>query len=198
MKIRLPMAMLLVAWCAIATPLRAADAGQRSGRNPPEQMVTPDKPCDELDEPTRRKTERCKTEEERRIDDQAERDKARMAKEDSSHTSFLRWLHTDGLWIQPSSNATMHGLVGAHLAVANVGRIHLYGPPGVMLVLENTSRGRVLRARYTWGVSIHLTEFRMPGTTRNAQLFVSIAKVWSGVDYRAGADMMGLSITWKK
>ena len=92
----------------------------------------------------------------------------------------------------------MYGVVGVHLAVANVGRVYFFGPPGVMLVSEPTPEGRIWRGRFTWGIGLHLFDVRAPRTTRQARIFLNFAKVWSGTDYRTGSDMVGLSMTWKK
>ena len=157
-----------------------------------------DKPCKELDEEERRRTDRCKTDEERRLDDQERREKERLARENPQRSSFLRWLHTDGLWMQSSTGSSVYGVIGVHLAVANIGRIHLYGPPGLMLVSHDTPQGRIWRGAFTWGVSFRLGGVKPPGINRRAQLYLNVAKVWTGGDYRNGADMVGLSATWDK
>jgi hypothetical protein len=47
-------------------------------------------------------------------------------------------------------------------------------------------------------MSVHLTQFRVPATSRNAQLFLNLARCWTMGDERTGLDMVGLSVTWKK
>jgi hypothetical protein len=162
------------------------------------QNGTPDVPCASLKESERRRTERCKTDEEQRADDLERRRKAQAERERPSRTSFLKWLHTDLLWTESSTDASLLGVVGVHLVVAHVGRLHFYGPPGVMLVTARTPEGTVWRGRLTWGLGVHLIDFRPPGTNREARLFVNFAKVWAGGNYQTGRDMVGLSITWKK
>ena len=86
----------------------------------------------------------------------------------------------------------------AHLAVANLGRVYLYGPPGVLLLLNDTPGGHEIRPALTWGVSVYLTEFRVPGVSRPAQLFVNLSKCWTRGGYQNGLNMSGLSVTLKK
>lgn len=151
-----------------------------------------------MPEGERRKTDACKTDEERRWDDYERRQKEAEKKERISRTSFLKWMHVDSLWVPTVLGATTYGLIGAHLAVANVGRVYFYGPPGFMLLLEDGGTSRRVRPALTWGISVHLTEFRVPGTSRDAQLFVNLARCWTVGDASGGLDMGGLSVTWKK
>lgn len=155
-------------------------------------------PCASLSEEERRKTDRCKTDAEKQEDDYRARVKAREAQEKGTRSSFLRWMHTDGLWMPTESGNPTYGLIGVHLAVARVGRLHVYGPPGVMLLRQKIGSGWMLRPGLTWGFSVYLTDFRVPGTTHNAQLFANLTKVWTHGDYRTGMSMAGLSVTWKK
>jgi hypothetical protein len=113
-------------------------------------------------------------------------------------SSFLKYLHTDMLWTPSETGAGVQGLVGVHLVVANIGRVHFFGPPGVMLVTQKTSSGKMVRAASTWGTSIYLTEFRLPGSLRSAQLFLNLGKAWLSGDERTGTNMIGFSATWKK
>jgi hypothetical protein len=154
--------------------------------------------CATLSEAERRKTEACKTAEEQAEDEYLQRQKEAEAREARRNTSFWKWMHVDGMWVSTAMGSTTFGVIGAHLAVANIGRIYLYGPPGVMLLLEPTGEGRRITPAWTYGVSILVTEFRMPGTDRTTQLFVNIAKTWTVGDHRNGMDMGGLSFTWKK
>jgi hypothetical protein len=188
---------MLVATLIATGPVHAQVAPVVAGEST-HQTNKPDVPCASLDEKERRRTERCKTDEERREDDLAKREKERAERERPTKTSLLTWIHTDALWTESSSGASMFGIVGVHLAVANVGRVYFFGPPGVMLVSEETPDGRTWRGRFTWGVGFHLFDFRAPSTSRRARLFLNVAKVWSGTDYRTGADMVGLSVSWKE
>jgi hypothetical protein len=190
-------ALLLVATICAAGPALAQMTPVMTAEHA-DQTSQPDVPCASLEEPERRRTERCKTDEEQRADDLERRRKERAERERPSRTSLLRWLHTDAMWTQSSTGGSMYGVVGVHLVVANVGRLHFFGPPGVMLVTEPSSGGRMWRGKLTWGIGIHLVDFRPPGTHREARLFVNLAKAWSGSNFQTGSDMVGLSVTWKK
>ena len=90
------------------------------------------------------------------------------------------------------------GIVGTHLAIANIGRLYIYGPPGVMLLRQRHGGDWMLRPAFTWGFSFYLTEFSIPGWEQEAQLFANVTKVWTEGDQRNGIDMVGLSLTFKK
>jgi hypothetical protein len=91
----------------------------------------------------------------------------------------------------------MYGLVGVHLAVANIKRVYFFGPPGVMLLSSRTSTGRAAEPALTWGISVYLTDFHMPGL-RTSQMYLNVTKAWTMGDFHEGFDMAGLSVTWKK
>jgi hypothetical protein len=179
----------------LADPV-SAQAPQSAGQSTPQRKraVT----CASLPEPERRATEECKTEEEKREDDYRRRVADREAKERESRSSFLKWLHTDALWVPAQSGVQTYGLIGVHLAVAQVGRVHIFGPPGVILLRQRSARGTLVRAGLTWGMSVYLTDLKVPGTARQAQLYINLTKAWTNGDYRNGASMVGLSVTWKK
>jgi hypothetical protein len=112
---------------------------------------------------------------------------------------FLKWLLVDALWIPTQSGDHTFGLIGAHLAVAHIGRVYIYGPPGIFILRTKTPDGWMLRPGFTWGFSFHLKEFQMPGVGgRRALLFLNVTKYWTEGDYRTGSSMAGLSVTWKK
>ena len=115
-----------------------------------------------------------------------------------SFASFLKYLHTDVLWTPSETGAGLQGLVGVHLVIANIGRVHFFGPPGVMLVTQNTSTGKMVRVASTWGTSIYLIDFRLPGSGQTGRLFLNLGKAWTSGDHRSGINMIGLSATWKK
>jgi len=115
-----------------------------------------------------------------------------------SFASFLKYLHTDVLWTPSETGAGLQGLVGVHLVIANIGRVHFFGPPGVMLVMQNTSTGKMVRVASTWGTSIYLVDFRLPGSRQGGKLFVNLGKAWTTGDQRTGINMIGLSATWRK
>jgi len=178
-----------------ADPVRAQD----DPANEPDGLpLEREKLCASLTEEKRRQTEKCKTEEERREDEYQRREKERAEKEKPTHSSFLRWLNIDGLWVPTQLGGTTYGLIGAHLVVANLNRLYFFGPPGVLLILENGSGGRDLHPALTWGFGIHLTDFNMPASRRTVQLYLNLTKCWTVGSYQNGLDMAGLSISWKK
>jgi hypothetical protein len=153
--------------------------------------------CDSLPEEKRRKTEECKTDEERREDAQQKRREEAAEKEKPTHSSFWRRVHVDGLSFPTASGVAAYGIVGAHVAVANVGRVYFFGPPGVMLLLEQAGDTRRVTPALSWGFDIYLSDFRIPGTDRTAQLYVNLMKCWT-TSYQNAVDMFGLSLSWKK
>jgi hypothetical protein len=118
--------------------------------------------------------------------------------DETPHSSFLRWVHVDGLWLPGESDAGVFGLVGMHIAVARIGRTAIFGPPGVMLVRQQTANGPIIRALFTWGMSYRLTDMHVPHKSRPASLYLSLAKCWTSVNIDDGIAMFGLSITWER
>jgi hypothetical protein len=120
------------------------------------------------------------------------------------HTSFLTRVHIDGLWTTASSNNRFYGLVGSHVSLVDVGRLQVFGPPGVLLVsLPDADGSRRITLGYTWGLSVRLSDVRLFGPTRDMTLFLNVSKVWiagsSGAQGTSrGYDMMGLSIAPRK
>src|SRR5262245_4737083 len=186
---------VLFLWPA-STSAQAPSQDREQGREKDKQRQ--EEVCAALPDDRRREREECMTEEERREADQQRRMKQAELKERPEHTSFLKWLHVDGLWVPTTMGATTYGLIGTHVAVANVGRVYFFGPPGFMLLLDNTDAGRRIRPALSWGISVHVTDFRMPGASQEARLFFNLAKCWTMGNQQTGLDMAGLSITWKK
>jgi hypothetical protein len=190
---------LWIGWLTIhvmagsALALDVSTAGAQSTQGSQREV-----PCASLSESERLKTERCLTDEERIKAEQEKRQREAQQREKATHSSFLRWVHVDALWIPAASGNQTFGLVGTHLAVANVGRIYFYGPPGVILLRQPNGHGWSYRPGFSWGFSVYLTEAKVPGTTHHARLFFNLTKVWTQGDYRTGMDMAGLSVTWKK
>jgi hypothetical protein len=183
----------LVACLFFAQPLFAQDRDA-----PPQGAREREAYCRALAESKRRQTEVCKTDEERRVDARQKRLDEQAEKEKPTHTSFLRKLHLDGLLIPTSMGTGQYGIIGTHLDVASIGRLHFFGPPGMMLVVQHTDDGWRIKPSLTWGVSVYLAEVRIPGARQNSQLFFNVTKSWSGGSFDAGRDMAGLSLTWKK
>jgi hypothetical protein len=195
--LRLRSALLVVGAALLLGP--SSTAAQTSPDSPAtKEKQRQEEACAKLPEDRRHERRECMTEEERREADQQQRRKEAEEKERPSHSSFLKWVHVDGMWVPTQVGASTYGLIGSHVVVANLGRVHFFGPPGVMLLLENYGNGRRIRPALSWGISLHVTDFRMPGTAQNARLFFNVAKCWTMGDQRTGMDMAGLSVTWKK
>jgi len=157
-----------------------------------------DKACARLPEETRRQTEACKSEAEKQEDAYQALLEERADKEKPKHSSFLQWVHFDGLWMPLQSGASSYGLIGAHMTIADVKGANIFGPPGVMLVLDSRNGKQRFRPALTWGVSMHLTDFRLPATERATQLYLNLTKCWTTGGYESGLTMAGLSVTFKQ
>jgi hypothetical protein len=121
--------------------------------------------------------------------------KERMEKEKGpSKSRFFNKIHVDGLWVPGQTDAKFLGVVGTHVTVIEMGRVHLFGPPGVMVLRAD---GKI-RTALTWGFSLYMTQFRIPGTTRELALFGDFARAWTFGDYRTGMDLVGMSVAWRR
>jgi hypothetical protein len=152
--------------------------------------------CEGLDEDLRTQISEC-----RALDDPAYYEMLLQRAEDEipTRSRFLRWIHLDGPWVPMSSGMRMYGVVGMHVVVAQLGgRFFVFGPPGAMIVAQRTGSGWTVRPAMTWGLSVYLRDFRVPGTPREAQLFVNLGRAWMTGSHRNGIDMVGVSVTWKK
>ena len=187
---------LLLLWCAffLAVPGTASAQSGSAKETPAERRQT----CESMKEERRRQIDRCKTQEEKDADAQAERRREQAEREKPTRTSFLRRLHLDGLWIPTSTGVGQYGVIGTHLDVGSVGRLHFFGPPGLMLVTEKTEDGWRLRPSLTWGISLFIGGVRLPGAKDEAQLYFNFAKSWTAGNMQAGRDLAGLSLSWKK
>ena len=119
------------------------------------------------------------------------------------HTSFLTRMHIDGLWTTASTTGRVYGLVGSHFSLVDVGRLQIFGPPGVILLsVPDGAGGRRVTLGYTWGVSVRLTDARLFGQ-RDMTLFLNVSKVWvnggggTGANAR-GFDAIGFSLAPRK
>jgi hypothetical protein len=136
-------------------------------------------------------------------DPACKRQQERMAAEKPRKTSFLDRVHLDVLGMPPQiGDLSMVGIVGGHITIAEVGRVHFYGPPGVLVVARSPdsseSRRWTASTAFTWGVSIRLTDFHMGNTPRRTTLFLNLTKVWVFGGLNSGTDFVGLSFAWKK
>ena len=104
---------------------------------------------------------------------------ARADAEKSANNTFLTRVHLDGLWTSTASDVRIYGLVGSHISLVDVGRVQFFGPPGVILLSVPDDTGvRHLRAGYTWGMSVRLSDVRLFAPSKNMTLFLTITKVW--------------------
>jgi hypothetical protein len=116
------------------------------------------------------------------------------------HTSFWTRVHLDGLWTTTSTGTRLYGLVGTHVSLVDIGRVQIFGPPGVMLLSVPDGRGgRRVELGYTWGVSVRLMDMRLGRPTKNVTLFLNVSKVWVGGGIEGsgkspGFDIAGFSI----
>jgi hypothetical protein len=188
---------LIIAVCVAAWLCPQPSFAQKKFK-PPQSEAERVADCAKLSESKRRETDICKTAEEREADARQKRLDEQAERERPSHSSFLRKFHLDGLWIPTSMGTGQYGVIGTHLDVASVGRVHFFGPPGMMMVLERSGGGWRVRPSLTWGVSVYMADVHLPGASHPAQLYFNLTKSWSAGNFDAGRDMAGLSLAWKK
>jgi hypothetical protein len=128
---------------------------------------------------------------------------ARLDAEKSKHSSFMTRVHLDGLWTSASSGTRLYGLVGSHISLVDVGRLQVFGPPGVLLLsVPDYAGSRRVTLGYTWGLSVRLADVRLFGPAKDMTLFLNMSKVWmaDGGNERTGSGytMMGFSIAPRK
>ena len=119
-------------------------------------------------------------------------------------SSFLSRVHLDGLWTTTSTGSRFYGIIGSHVSLVDVGRLQVFGPPGVLLLtVPDEHGGRQVALGYTWGLSVRLADVRINAPTRNLTLFLNVSKVWLGSGEGAGSagrgfDIVGLSLAPRK
>lgn len=122
------------------------------------------------------------------------------AEKPPKHSWFLTRVHLDGLWISTSSDSRGYGIVGSHVTLVDVGRVQLFGPPGVLLVsLPEASGQRRVTLGYTWGLSVRLADVRLNWPTTRMTVFLTVSKVWvngsrTPTPETGGYQFAGLSI----
>ena len=122
-----------------------------------------------------------------------------QAEQTPKHNRFLKRVHLDGLWTTTSTNGRFYGLIGSHVSLVDVGRLQVFGPPGVLLLsVPDGGDSRRIELGYTWGISFRLSDVRLFGS-KDMTLFVNISKVWvaAGTNTAAGGrgyDIVGFSI----
>jgi hypothetical protein len=184
-------------WIAcVLVSVSAVSAVAQERERPPAD--TRDPACGSMPETKRRQTDACKTDEERREDEHAKVERERAEKEKPTHSSFLKWVQVDAPLVPTITDGSSVGVVGLHIAVANIDRLYLYGPPGVMLIVDHAGVGSRVRPAFTWGFGWYVTDFRLTRNGRPAQLYINLVKCWTNGVMQTGEDMVGLSFSWKK
>jgi len=129
---------------------------------------------------------------------------AQAGGEQSKHSSFLTRIHLDGLWTTTQNGSRFYGIIGSHMSLVDVGRLQVFGPPGVMLLtVPNGHGGRRGTFGYTWGISLRLADVRVAAPTKNLTLFLNVTKVFvasgaSGAQGTKGYDIVGFSLAPRK
>ena len=129
---------------------------------------------------------------------------ARNAEAPPKHSSFLTRVHLDGLWTTTASGSRSYGIIGSHVSLVDVGRLQVFGPPGVMLLtVPDEEGGRRVTLGYTWGLSLRLADVRLGAPTKNLTLFLNVTKVFlasggAGGSGTKGFDIVGFSLAPRK
>jgi hypothetical protein len=116
------------------------------------------------------------------------------------HSAFLTRIHIDGLWTTTQDGARFYGIVGTHISLVDVGRVQVFGPPGILLLtVPDGYGGRRVSLGYTWGASLRLAEVRVGAPTKNFSLFLNVTKLFvSGAAVGPyggqGYNIVGLSL----
>jgi len=115
---------------------------------------------------------------------------------------LLSNMHIDGGWISGLPGSTSYGLAGMHLTLAHVSRLHLWGPPGMLVIRRPDGQFEVKK---TWGLDVFLGDVPIPFMKRKLPMYVAMAKVFDKSEAQAirhqinaGIDMVGLSVTLKR
>ena len=129
---------------------------------------------------------------------------AQIGGENPKHSSFLTRIHLDGLWTTTQNGSRFYGIIGSHMSLVDVGRLQVFGPPGVMLLtVPNGHGGRRVTFGYTWGISLRLADVRLGAPTKNLTLFLNVTKVFvasgaSASQSTKGYDIVGFSVAPRK
>ena len=119
----------------------------------------------------------------------------RNAEAPPKHSSFLTRVHLDGLWTSTATGSRSYGIIGSHVSLVDVGRLQVFGPPGVMLLtVPDETGGRRVTLGYTWGLSLRLADVRLGAPTKNMTLFLNVTKVFLASGAAAGSGTKGFDI----
>jgi hypothetical protein len=129
---------------------------------------------------------------------------APITTEKTRHSSFLTRVHIDGLWTTTQDGARFYGIIGSHISLVDVGRVQVFGPPGVMLLtVPDGNGGRKVSLGYTWGVSLRLADVGIGTPNKNLTLFLNVTKLFVaggavGPEGTQGYNIVGLSLAPRK
>jgi hypothetical protein len=129
---------------------------------------------------------------------------APITTEKRRHSSFLTRVHIDGLWMTTQDGARFYGIIGSHISLVDVGRLQVFGPPGVMLLTVPDGRGgRRVSLGYTWGVSLRLADVGIGTPHKNLTLFLNVTKLFVASGAIApqgtqGYNIVGFSLAPRK
>jgi hypothetical protein len=116
------------------------------------------------------------------------------------HSSFLTRIHIDSLWTTTQDGARFYGIIGTHISLVDMGRVQVFGPPGIMLLtVPDGYGGRKVSLGYTWGASLRLADVRVGAQSKNFTLFLNVTKLFVsggavGVQGTQGYNIVGLSL----
>jgi hypothetical protein len=84
----------------------------------------------------------------------------RIRNESQAKSLFEQRIHLDGLWPIASVDSYKYGgIFGVHLTILNLGRVEIFGAPGVMLMsLPDDAGGRQYQVGIDYGFSLRLFE----------------------------------------
>ena len=123
---------------------------------------------------------------------------------EKARQSFLTRVHIDGLWTTTQDGARFYGIIGSHISLVDVGRVQVFGPPGVMLLtVPDGHGGRRVSLGYTWGVSLRLADVGIGTPNRNLTLFLNVTKLFGarrrdGSPGPQGYNIVGFSLAPRK
>src|SRR5262245_19193042 len=111
-QVRLRSALLVIGTAVLLSP--SSIAAQTAPDSPStKEKQRQEEACAALPEERRRERRECMTEEEQGEADQQRRMKEAEQKERPPHTSFLKWVHVDGMWVPTQLGASTYGLIGS-------------------------------------------------------------------------------------
>ena len=116
------------------------------------------------------------------------------------HSSFLTRIHIDSLWTTTQDGSRFYGIIGTHISLVDMGRVQVFGPPGILLLtVPDGYGGRRVTLGYTWGVSLRLADVKVGAKSKNFTLFLNVTKLFVGggavgVQGTQGYNLVGLSL----